>query len=172
MDKWWRFYVIIDYKVNRVARYLWQDFNNMNKHKVSKLRRKLLTSLVKVTEWPEKCGKARRYKGWPLGLPQGRWPCLQAISSHRWLTVSWGLHRITGSFIKGSISDGLLLVAQYTISVHEVETTLAPVYGNKATDPDRIRGWILKEIPHVLALPLSAICNNSPAEEKQPVIRK
>ena len=49
------------------------------------------------------------------------------------------------------------LPAAFTISVKETEDALNKVKVNKATGPDNIPPWILRDFSHILAAPLAAI---------------
>ena len=59
---------------------------------------------------------------------------------------------ISGSF---PVSD------MYLLQVDDMEKCLAAVKTNKATGPDGIPGWVLRDLSHVLAGPLTAIANAS-----------
>ena len=52
------------------------------------------------------------------------------------------------------------LPAAFTISVKETEDALNKVKVNKATGPDNIPPWILRDFSHILAAPLVAIYNS------------
>ena len=52
------------------------------------------------------------------------------------------------------------LPAAFTISVKETEDALNKVKVNKATGPDNIPPWILRDFSHILAAPLAAIYNS------------
>ena len=53
------------------------------------------------------------------------------------------------------------LPAEFIISVSDTEVTLKKVKVNKATGPDNIPPWVLKDFSHLLAAPVTAIFNSS-----------
>ena len=50
---------------------------------------------------------------------------------------------------------------EFIIEVATVKASLSKVNHRKATGPDEIPGWILKEYSNLLASPITAICNSS-----------
>ena len=53
------------------------------------------------------------------------------------------------------------LPAKFTIIVSDTKLALDKIKVNKATGPERITPWALKEFPHLLAAPVTAIFNSS-----------
>ena len=56
------------------------------------------------------------------------------------------------------------LPAKFTINVSDTKLALDNIKVNKATGPDRIPPWALKECSHLLAAPVTAIFNSSHRE--------
>ena len=53
------------------------------------------------------------------------------------------------------------LPAEFIIRVTNTKVALENVKVNKATEPDNIPPWVLKEFSHLLAAPVTAIFNSS-----------
>ena len=53
------------------------------------------------------------------------------------------------------------LPSEFTISVSDTESALQKVKLNKATGPDNIPPWVLKDFFHQLTAPITAIFNSS-----------
>lgn len=64
------------------------------------------------------------------------------------------------------------LPAAFSITVAETQDALSKVKANKATGPDLIPAWILRDFSHVLAAPLAAIFNSSLREGTLPALWK
>ena len=64
------------------------------------------------------------------------------------------------------------LPAKFTINVSDTKLALDNIKVNKATGPDRIPPWALKECSHLLAAPVIAIFNSSliPLSKKHPPV--
>ncbi len=75
------------------------------------------------------------------------------------VSVSEELPRLQGSH--PIFHETLPLPADLTITVEETERALTSLKVNKATGPDNIPAWVLRDFAHVLAKPLAAIFNSS-----------
>ena len=64
------------------------------------------------------------------------------------------------------------LPAEFIISVTDTEVALEKVKVNKATGPDNISPWVLKDFSHLLAAPVTAIFNSSLREGVLPKLWK
>ena len=64
------------------------------------------------------------------------------------------------------------LPAVFTISVEETEAALLKIKTGKATGPDNIPPWILKDFAHILSRPIAAIYNSSLREGILPTMWK
>ena len=64
------------------------------------------------------------------------------------------------------------LPAKFTINVSDTKLALDNIKVNKATGPDRIPPWALKECSHLLAVPVTAIFNSSIRESVLPNLWK
>ena len=64
------------------------------------------------------------------------------------------------------------LPAEFIISVIDTEVALEKVKVNKATGPDNIPPWVLKDCSHLLAAPVTAIFNSSLREGALPKLWK
>ena len=83
------------------------------------------------------------------------------------VSVSDNLLRLSKSLKVFKVNDEL--PDQYVISVCTTSKALESVKANKATGPDNIPAWVLKNYANVLAPPLTAICNNSLREGVLPM---
>ena len=75
------------------------------------------------------------------------------------VSVSKDLPRLQASHSIFDVSDPLPV--QYTISVNFSEAALANVKINKATGPDKIPPWIVRDVAQQLAGPVTSIFNIS-----------
>ena len=64
------------------------------------------------------------------------------------------------------------LLVEFIISVIDTEVALEKVKVNKATGPDNIPAWVLKDCSHLLAAPVTAIFNSSLREGVLPKLWK
>ena len=64
------------------------------------------------------------------------------------------------------------LPAEFTINVSDTKLALDNIKVNKATGPDRIPPWALKECSHLLAAPVTGIFNSSLREGVLPKLWK
>ena len=64
------------------------------------------------------------------------------------------------------------LPAEFIISVTYTEVALEMINATKATRPDNIPPWVLKDFSHILAAPVTAICNSSLREGVPPKLWK
>jgi len=62
------------------------------------------------------------------------------------------------------------LPAAFTLSVEETEAALIKIKTGKATGPDNIPPWILKDFAHILSSPIAAIYNSSLREGVLPTM--
>ena len=86
------------------------------------------------------------------------------------VSVSEDLPRLQASHSIFDVRDPLPV--QYTISVNVTEAALANVKTNKATGPDKIPPWIVREFAQQLAGPVTSIFNSSLREGVLPKLWK
>ena len=86
------------------------------------------------------------------------------------MSVSEDLPRLQASHFIFHVSDPLPV--QYTISVNVTEGALANVEINKATGPDKMPPWILRDVAQQLAGPVTSIFNSSLREGVLPKLWK
>ena len=86
------------------------------------------------------------------------------------VSVSEHLPRLQASHSIFDVSDPLPV--QYTISVNVTEAALANVKTNKATGPDKIPSWIVRDFAQQLAGPVTSIFNSSLREGVLPKLSK
>ena len=82
------------------------------------------------------------------------------------VSVSEHLHRLDRDHEVFSVNEEL--PDQYVISVADTVEALRKVKTNKATGPDNIPAWVLKDNATILAPPLTAIFNSSLRERFLP----
>ena len=86
------------------------------------------------------------------------------------VSVSSGLTRLTQDHGVFDLQEPL--PDAYTVTVANTQKALSEVKTRKATGPDQIPAWVLKDFSHVLAAPLAAIFNSSLREGVLPSLWK
>jgi len=86
------------------------------------------------------------------------------------VSVSSDMPRLTASHEVFHVHEPL--PSEYIISVNDTEAALSRVKVNKATGPDNIQPWIIRDFAHLLASPLAAIFNSSLREGVLPDLWK
>ncbi len=129
-----------------------------------KVSRKRLTGM-------SKSGAEATLQGISNEVADGDLTVLVSTYNESLISVSEHLPCLQGSHPIFSL-DEPQLPADLTISVEEVEAALNKVKTNKATGPDGIPAWILKEFSVILPKPLAAIFNSSLREGVLPDLWK
>ena len=72
--------------------------------------------------------------------------------------------------VKSTKTDDYNVLDRFVISVADVQEKLTKVNTKKATGPDNLRNWVLKDCPPLLAGPVCAIFNSSLRDGCVPVL--
>ena len=86
------------------------------------------------------------------------------------VSISEGLPRLRATHHIFDIKEPL--PAKFTINVSDTKLALDNIKVNKATGPDTIHPWALKDCSHLLAAPVTAIFNSSLREDVLPKLWK
>ena len=86
------------------------------------------------------------------------------------VSVSSGLTRLTPDHSVFELQEPLSGV--YSVTVDDTQKALSEIKTNKATGPDQIPAWLLRDFSNVLAAPLTAIFNSSLREGFLPALWK